>query len=119
MQPALRAMADLIDEWLDATAFGVSSTHPSSERFESQRYWRGPVWLHINWMIAEGLRDYSYDVLEKRVKEATQKCVDASGFYEYFDAISGAGCGGGRFSWTAEERSGFSRSPWASTGTQS
>ncbi len=94
-------MADLIDEWLDATAFSLSSTHPSSDRFESQRYWRGPVWLHINWMIAEGLSDYGYDDLAERVKQATRECVDESGFYEYFDAMSGAGCGGDRFSWTA------------------
>ncbi len=94
-------MVDLIEEWLDATAFGLSSTHPSSERFESQRYWRGPVWLHINWMIAEGLKDYGYEPLAERVKQATRKCVDESGFYEYFDARTGAGCGGGRFSWTA------------------
>jgi len=94
-------MVDLIDEWLDATTFALASTHPSSKRFESQRYWRGPVWLHINWMIAEGLSDYGYADLAERVKQATQKCVDESGFYEYFDAMSGAGCGGDRFSWTA------------------
>ena len=79
-------MADLIDEWLDATAFALSSTHPASDRFEPQRYWRGPVWLHINWMIAEGLSDYGYADLAERVKQATRKCVDESGFYEYFDA---------------------------------
>jgi len=95
------AMAELIDEWLQATAFGLSSTHPSSDRFEPQRYWRGPVWLHINWMIAEGLSDYGYADLAERVKQATRECVDESGFHEYFDAMSGAGCGGDRFSWTA------------------
>jgi len=95
------AMAELIEEWLQATAFGLSSTHPSSDRFEPQRYWRGPVWLHINWMIAEGLSAYGYADLAERVKQATQDCVDESGFYEYFDAMSGAGCGGDRFSWTA------------------
>lgn len=94
-------IADLIDEWLGATAFALSSTHPSSDRFEPQRYWRGPVWLHINWMIAEGLSDYGYADLAERVKQATQDCVDESGFYEYFDAMSGAGCGGDQFSWTA------------------
>lgn len=95
------SMAELIDEWLAATAFGLSSTHPSSEQFESQRYWRGPVWLHINWMIAEGLKDYGYDDLAARIKLATRACIDMSGFYEYFDATSGAGCGGEQFSWTA------------------
>ena len=95
------AMAALVDDWLSASAFGVASTYPESPRYEPQRYWRGPVWVHINWMIAEGLRDYGYTELADRVKQAARECIDTSGFYEYFDATSGAGCGGGSFSWTA------------------
>ncbi|MDJ0938578.1 MAG: trehalase family glycosidase [Woeseiaceae bacterium] len=94
-------MAKLLDEWIDASPFAVASTHPSSPRYEPQRYWRGPIWLHINWMLALGLRDYGYDDVADRVNGATRACVDASGFFEYFDAESGAGCGGGDFSWTA------------------
>ncbi|MDJ0911570.1 MAG: trehalase family glycosidase [Woeseiaceae bacterium] len=94
-------MAALIEEWLSASAFGIASTHPAEERYEPQRYWRGPVWLHINWMIADGLTQYGFHDLAADVRAATKKCVDASGFYEYFDADSGKGCGGGSFSWTA------------------
>ncbi len=94
-------MAGVIEEWLSASDFGVASTHPSEERYEPQRYWRGPVWLHINWMIADGLKQYGFDDLAEDVRKATRKCVDTSGFYEYFDADSGKGCGGGDFSWTA------------------
>ena len=95
------AIAELIDEWLAASAFSLSSTHPSSARYEPQRYWRGPVWLHINWMIAVGLADYGYEDLAARVRDATRQCVETSGFWEYFDAETGAGCGGDDFSWTA------------------
>ncbi len=96
-----KAMAKLIDEWLGATDFGLASTHPSSERYEPQRYWRGPVWLHINWMIAEGLADYGYRDLAARLRDTSIKCIETAGFYEYFNAETGAGCGGGSFSWTA------------------
>ncbi len=33
----------------------VPSTAPDDPRFEPRRYWRGPVWAVVNWMIAEGL----------------------------------------------------------------
>lgn len=95
------AMADLIDDWLGATKVGLSSTHPSSPRYESQRYWRGPVWIHINWMIALGAADYGYSEIARRLQDAARDCVTAAGFWEYFDAESGAGCGGDNFSWTA------------------
>ncbi len=94
-------MATLIDEWILASNYGVSSTHPASDRFEPQRYWRGPVWPHINWMIAEGLRDYGYEHLAERIKNEARKCIESSGYYEYYHAHTGTGCGGGNFSWTA------------------
>jgi len=95
------AMAELIDSWLQATKVGLSSTHPSSPRYESQRYWRGPVWLHINWMIALGAQYYGFPQLASSLKDSTRDCVTASGFWEYFDADTGDGCGGDNFTWTA------------------
>lgn len=94
-------MTALIDEWLDATNFGLSSTHPSSGRYEPQRYWRGPVWLHINWMIAEGAIDYGYPAIGQQLRDTSVRCIQSAGFWEYFDASSGNGCGGDNFSWTA------------------
>lgn len=96
------AMAALIEEWLDASAFSLSSTHPASPRYEPQRYWRGPVWMHVNWMIADGLRAYGHGELADRVKAESRKCIEAAGgCFEYFNAETGKGCGGGSFSWTA------------------
>jgi glycogen debranching enzyme len=95
------AMVNLVDDWLDATKVGLSSTHPSSPRYEAQRYWRGPVWLHINWMIALGAEDYGYRELARRLQNSARDCVTSSGFWEYFDADTGDGCGGDNFTWTA------------------
>lgn len=95
------AMTELIGEWLDKTTYGLSSTHPDSTRYESQRYWRGPVWLHINWLIALGLERYGKSELAERLRESARQCVEAAGLWEYFDAEDGSGCGGDDFSWTA------------------
>ena len=35
--------------------FLVPSTDPGAPGFEPLRYWRGPVWAMMNWMIADGL----------------------------------------------------------------
>jgi glycogen debranching enzyme len=94
-------MARLVEEWLAGTRVGLSSTHPSSSRYESQRYWRGPVWVHINWLLSLGLQDYGYGELAERLRAASADCIAAAGFCEYFDADTGAGCGGDSFSWTA------------------
>ena len=96
-----RAMIDLIRDWLDSTAFGLSSTHPSSSRYEPQRYWRGPVWVHINWLIALGLSHYGEHELAARLQESSRQCVQSAGLWEYFDAEQGSGLGGDDFSWTA------------------
>lgn len=87
--------------WLTASAFAISSTHPDSEFYEPQRYWRGPVWLHINWMIALGFEEYGYHEISASLKASAKSLVMKSGYYEYFHAETGEGCGGDEFSWTA------------------
>ncbi|MCY4199127.1 MAG: trehalase family glycosidase [Gammaproteobacteria bacterium] len=95
-------MASLIEEWLAASRFSLASTHPESPRYEPTCYWRGPVWLHINWMIADGLTAYGYDDLAREVRAQSIKCIEAAGgYFEYYGSETGEGCGGGEFSWTA------------------
>lgn len=53
-------LAENLKQWLDKVPFGVPSTDPRDPRFEPLRYWRGPVWIIINWMIFNGLRHYGY-----------------------------------------------------------
>lgn len=91
----------LTKSWAEASTYSMASTHPKSERYEPQRYWRGPIWLHINWMIAQGLEDYEFQELACVLKDDARTLIEKTGYYEYFHADSGAGCGGGEFSWTA------------------
>lgn len=87
--------------WAKASTFSMASTHPDSDKYEPQRYWRGPVWLHINWMIALDFEDYYAPETAEILKNDARALLDKTGYYEYFHADSGAGCGGGEFSWTA------------------
>ena len=86
---------------LGRVAIGVPSTDPAEPGFDSKRYWRGPVWLVVNWMIARGLARHGAHDLASRVREATAQAIAARGFCEYFDPLSGEGLGGEAFSWTA------------------
>jgi glycogen debranching enzyme len=88
-------------QWIEASQFSVASTHPSETCYEPQRYWRGPIWLHINWMIAVGFAESNYIKTANHIKQDTLDLVLTSGYYEYFNPETGAGCGGKDFSWTA------------------
>jgi Trehalase len=94
-------LAATLDRLGQGGAYLVPSVPPDHPTFERRRYWRGPVWAIVNWMIADGLRAYGHDVLAERIRRDTRRLVEGAGFSEYFDPLDGAGYGGGDFSWTA------------------
>ncbi|MDO6560602.1 MGH1-like glycoside hydrolase domain-containing protein [Paraglaciecola chathamensis] len=87
--------------WNEASQFCMASTHPEESRYEPQRYWRGPIWLHINWMIALGFEAEGFQETADKLRNDCRALVDLSGYYEYFNPETGEGCGGKDFSWTA------------------
>ncbi len=90
-----------IERWLDGMVVGVPSAPAFSPAFEPKRYWRGPVWAVINWLIADGLRANGLTDLARSLERGTVAAIERAGFAEYFDPTSGEGLGGGVFSWTA------------------
>ncbi|NIA71779.1 neutral trehalase [Pelagibius litoralis] len=94
-------MIEILDRWFATTAYPVPSFDPEDQRFDRLRYWRGPTWAIVNHMIAEGLSDCGYDDRAARIAEASARAIRQSGFWEYFDPITGQGLGGDDFTWTA------------------
>lgn len=78
-----------------------------SPLFDSKRYWRGPIWPQMNWMIYHGLKNYDFKETAAIVKSDLIELVSALGFYEYFESQKSVaknletGYGGNDFSWTA------------------
>ncbi|HZH28003.1 MAG TPA: hypothetical protein VEY95_12555 [Azospirillaceae bacterium] len=98
---ARAAVADEIRRWRDGMVLGLPSTPAFSPGFEPKRYWRGPVWAVVNWLIADGLRTNGLGDLASLLERDTVAAIERAGFCEYFDPTTGEGLGGGAFSWTA------------------
>ena len=81
--------------------YWVTTTCRSEPAWEARRYWRGPVWIVMNWLLAEGLRAYKYDDLAQTITDHSLKLMDGAGFREYYDPLEGVGCGSEQFSWSA------------------
>ena len=86
---------------LEVSKYSIPSFDPEHSRFDSKRYWRGPVWAIINYIVARGLAEYGFEREANRIRLDTREIIRGSGFYEYFDPICGSGAGGGHFAWTA------------------
>ena len=79
----------------------VTTTAKTEPTWEPRRYWRGPVWIIMNWFIMEGLERYGYDDLAEIIRQDTLGLIETAGFREYYDARDGSGCGSVDFSWSA------------------
>jgi hypothetical protein len=81
--------------------YGITSTAFSEAVWDAQRYWRGPSWIILNWILAQGFRRYGYETLYQRAKQDSLDLIVRTGFYENYDPRDGAGCGSADFSWPA------------------
>ena len=77
------------------------SHDPDDKRFDHKRYWRGPIWIVVNYMLAKGFEEQGLQGWARRIKDDSRAMIEQSGFYEAFSPVSGAGTGGEDFSWTA------------------
>ena len=95
------AIADRIDRLSRSAGYLVPSHDPTDPRFDPKRYWRGPVWLIVNYMIADGLAAAGQGAMARRITEHSLRLIEESGFAEYYDPMTAEPCGGGSFTWTA------------------
>ena len=80
---------------------GVASSDLLASTFERRRYWRGPVWANLNWLLARGLRQHGLVREAADVEQTTLSLVEHAGIREYYDPVTGDGLGAEDFSWTA------------------
>lgn len=106
-EQAANIVATMSDKFGGENRYLCASFDPESERFNSKKYWRGPVWINMNWFLYYGLLDYGYVELANKIKSDSIELITKAGFYEYFNPnkevyqYENGGYGGSDFSWTA------------------
>jgi glycogen debranching enzyme len=96
-----KAMAAEIRRWRKLGGYGVATVAPDDPLFDGRRYWRGPVWCIMNWLLSDGLSLHGFAKDAEAIRADTADLLLRQGFAEYFDPIDGAPCGGLGFTWTA------------------
>jgi glycogen debranching enzyme len=96
-----KAMAAEIRRWRSLGRYGVATVAPDDPLFDGKRYWRGPAWCVMNWLLADGLARHGLIEDAEAVRADTAKLLLDHGFAEYFDPLDGTPCGGLGFTWTA------------------
>ena len=99
--PRAEVLARTIEARAKAARYIVPSHDPADPRFDAARYWRGPVWLVVNYMIADGLVRAGEAATAESITRSSLELIRESGFAEYYDPLTGEALGGGRFTWTA------------------
>jgi glycogen debranching enzyme len=108
--PDERRARRLFDEALWATErFGPSAALPravttvskASAAFEPRRYWRGPVWINVNWLLIRGLERVGLATEADELRAHTLRIVEEAGFSEYYDPATGRPLGSDGFTWSA------------------
>ena len=101
--------ARLVLDTLENDGFGLSDEDitpiPSYDvygyGFSDERYWRGPVWINVDWFLMKGLEAYGYEEHAQRLRRTIIELCRSEGFHEYFNPTSGEGLGSILFSWSA------------------
>jgi hypothetical protein len=84
-----------------ASGWAVTSLSPADPGFLPTRYWRGPVWPILNWVLQRGLERYGHRDGAEQVRRAVVELGRSAGFWEHYDPFTGKGHGSEQFAWTA------------------
>jgi glycogen debranching enzyme len=83
------------------TEWGLATELPESPKYESDGYWRGPVWGPSTYIAVCGMERCGYTDFAREIAKRFCALCDYSGFAENFDALTGAPLRDPSYTWTA------------------
>jgi glycogen debranching enzyme len=84
------------------TEWGLATESPKSPKYESDGYWRGPIWAPSTYLIFDGLVAAGEDKLATLIAQRfCDLCAQDAGFWENYDALTGKGLRCPGYTWTA------------------
>jgi hypothetical protein len=91
--------------WLAAGPASVAADEPSFQRGDrgplfQRRYWRGPMWVNVAWLLWLGVVRLGYHDAADELVRRVAATVARSGLCEYYDPVSGVGLGQRPFGWS-------------------
>ncbi len=100
---AERALGGLTASLVQAGEHGwaVPSLSPDDSGFDPHRYWRGPVWPIVHWVLSRGFARYGNPGLSAVLRRTIIDLCHSGGFREHYNPKTGRGQGGEQFAWTA------------------
>lgn len=94
-QGLIAALPDHLTRW------GLATEAPASPFYESDGYWRGPIWAPTTALVWDGLRRQGEDALARTVADRFCTLCETFGMAENFDALTGAPLRDRGFAWTS------------------
>jgi putative isomerase len=83
------------------TRFPMPCVSRSDSRFDPTNYWRGPVWINLNYLTILALRQYGMHDSANVLKEKTLDLVSRNPVpREYYNPLTGEGLGALNYQWT-------------------
>ncbi|MGE3313352.1 MAG: amylo-alpha-1,6-glucosidase [Limisphaerales bacterium] len=79
--------------------FPVPTVSPREASYSPDQYWRGSVWLSVNWFIHQALLSRNLSSEARMLATKSRHLVDIGGFFEYYDSRTGDGLGAADQSW--------------------
>jgi hypothetical protein len=91
--------------WLPVPPPSVPATDPAFSRedrtFGIRRYFRGPTWINIAWLLWLGLIRLGYSEQAETLCTRVSAAVAMAGLREYYDPYNGRGMGAVDFAWSS------------------
>ena len=83
------------------TPFGLATESIASPCYESDGYWRGPIWAPPMLFLIQGIADGGDAAFARLLADRFCDLMGKSGFAENFDALTGAPLRDAAYTWTA------------------